>query len=90
MVQRLQQGAAVPESTQAVQAHGVEALEYVAILTMLRRTPVLLGEALDFLEARDDALLTGRPSGLRLGRCELGKLRSEFVKIGVTHSAPPP
>ena len=90
MIQRLQQGAAVREHAQTIQTHGVKALEYVTVFTVLRRTAVLFGEALDFLEARDDALLTGRPAALLLRRCELGKLRSEFVKIGVTHSVPPP
>lgn len=90
MVQRLQEGAAVRERAQAVQAHGVKALEYVAAFTVLRRTVVLLSKALDFLEARDDALLACRAAALLLGRSELGKLRGECVKIGVTHSVPPP
>ncbi len=57
---------------------------------MLRRTPVLLCEALDFLEASNDTLLAGWAAIFLLSRSELGKLRSEFVKIRVTHSVPPP
>nr|CUV46818.1 conserved protein of unknown function [Ralstonia solanacearum] len=57
---------------------------------MLRRMPVLLGEALDFLEASDDTLLAGWASILLLRWCELGQLCRQVVKIGVTHSAPPP
>ena len=57
---------------------------------MLRRAPVLLYEALDFLEASDDTLLAGWTSIFLLRWCELGQLRRQVVKIGVTHSAPPP
>ena len=57
---------------------------------MLRRTPVLLCEALDFLEASNDTLLAGWAAIFLLSRSELGKLRSEFVMIRVTLSVPPP
>ena len=54
----------------------------------LRRTPVLLGEALDFFEASDDTLLTGWACIILLRRCKFGQLCRQIVKIEVTHSAP--
>ncbi|EBA47266.1 hypothetical protein BURPS305_3300 [Burkholderia pseudomallei 305] len=57
---------------------------------MLRRTPVLLGEALDFLESGDDALFAGGASVFLFGRGKLGQLCRQVVKIGVTHNAPLP
>ena len=89
MVQRRQQGAAVLERAQAVEAHGVEPLEDVAVFPVLRGATVLLDEALDFLESGDDALLARRASALLLRHGELGKLFGQFVEVGVTHSAPP-
>ena len=41
---------------------------------MLRRTPVLLCEALDFLEASNDTLLAGWAAIFLLSRSELGQL----------------
>ena len=78
------------ERAQAVEPHRIKPLENVAVFAMLRRATVLLGEALDFLEAGDDALLVRRASALLLGLGKLGELRSEFVEIEVTHSGPPP
>ena len=52
MVQRRQQRAAFLQRAQAVEAHGIEPLEDVAVFAMLRGAAVLLDKALDLLEAR--------------------------------------
>ena len=89
MIQRRKQHAALRQSAQAIEANGVEPLEDVAVLSMLRGATVLLDEALNFLESGNDALLARRASARLLWRSEFGKLGGQFVKIGVTHSGPP-
>ncbi len=54
------------------------------------KEPVLLCEALDFLEAGNDTLLAGWAAIFLLRRSELGQLCRQVAKIGVTHSVPPP
>jgi hypothetical protein len=89
MVQRLKQGAAIGERPQAVEAHGIQPLEDVAVFPVLRSATVLLDKPLDFLEPGDDALLARRASALGFRRGELGKFRRQFVEVGVTHTDPP-
>jgi len=90
MVERLKKRSAFLKLTKAVETHGIEPLEDVAILSMLRSMTVLLDKALDFLESSDDALVArGAPTLLfRLG--EVVEFGAQFVKIEVTHSAPHP
>ena len=90
MVEGRQQRATVFKRAQPVEAHRVEPLEDVTVLAMLGSPAVLLHEALDFLEARDDPLLAwGAPDLLgRLG--EVGELVAQLVEVEVTHSDPRP
>jgi hypothetical protein len=82
MVEWRQQVAALCERPDSVQAHGVEAFEDVSVLAVLRRMAVLLDEALDVLEARDDPLLARRPARLLLGWREFRQCFGEFVEVG--------
>ena len=45
---------------QTIEAHGIEPLEDVAVFAMLRRASMLLDEALNLLEAGDDAFFARR------------------------------
>ena len=51
---------------------------------------VLLDKALDFLESRDDALLTRGAATLFLRLLEVGEFVAQFVQVKVAHSAPRP
>ena len=85
MVQRRKQGAALLKRAQAVEAHGIEPLEDVAIFPVLRRAAVLLDKSLDFLEAGDDALLARRASALLLRlRRQVVKFSAQFVEVEVS------
>ena len=86
MIEGRQQRAAVLKSAQPVETDGVEPLEDVAVLAVLGSVAVLLHEALDFLEPRDDPLLArGAPDLLRrLG--EVGQFVAQLVEVEVTHS----
>ena len=65
MVDLGNRSAAFRQGLDAVQTHGIEALEDVSILAMLRGTAVLLDKALNVLEPGDDALLPwGATAGL--------------------------
>jgi hypothetical protein len=64
MVQRRQQRTALLLRAKTVKPHGVEALEDIAIFAVQGRAPVLFDEALDVLEARDDAFLLRGASAL--------------------------
>ena len=88
VVERLQDRPALLERTQPVETHGVEPLEDVAVVAVLRRASVLIHEALDLLEARDDALLARRAPGRLLGLGEVGQRVGEFVEVDVSHSGP--
>lgn len=46
---------------------------------MLWRTPVLLGETLNFFKASNDSLVTSGPSALFPGRCKLSKIFSKII-----------
>ena len=86
MIQRREKRAAFLEGPQAVEAHGIEPLEDVAVFAVLRRTSVLLDEALDVLEPGDDALLARRAAALLLRRRELGQFVIQLVEVEITHS----
>ena len=62
MIQGCKQRAAFVQLAETVEAHGIQPLEDVAILAVLRGAAVLLDETLNFLEAGDDALLARRPA----------------------------
>ena len=64
MIEGLKQATAFRQLAQAIEAHGIQPLEDVAVLPVLRSTAVLLDESLDLLEAGDDALLARRPAAL--------------------------
>src|SRR3546814_20653084 len=51
------------QRAQAVEPHGVEPLENIPVLTVAGCGPVLIDEALDFLDTGDDALFARRSSG---------------------------
>ena len=80
--------AALLRFAHAVQSHGIEPLEYVALFAVTGRPAVLLHEPLDFLEACDDAFVLSGTSALLLFRGELGEFRCEIVKIEVSHNGP--
>jgi hypothetical protein len=61
-IHRLHQQPAFLQLPDAVEADGVEALEDVAVLAVLRRAALLVDEALDLLEAGDDPLLARGPA----------------------------
>src|SRR3954471_2002870 len=63
-VERPEKGSALLKRAKAVEPHGVHALEDVAVLAMLRGAAVLVEEALNLLEARDDPLLARRAPAL--------------------------
>ena len=92
MIDGGEQGEAVVQRSEAVETHGVEPLEDVAILPVLRRAAVLRDEPLNLLEAGDDPLLAGRPARLIL-RLDLdAKLfEQRIILVGeLSHSRPPP
>ena len=62
MIERLQQRPEFGKLAQAIETDGIEPLEDVSILAMLRRAAMLLDEALDLFKTRDDALLAVRPA----------------------------
>ena len=66
MVQRLKQRAAFRKLAQTIEAHGIQPLEDVAILPVLRSAAVLFDKTLNLLEAGDDALLARRAADLLL------------------------
>lgn len=90
LIEGCQKVPAVLLCTQAIEADGIQPLEDVAPLTMLRHAAVLLIEAHDILEARDDPFLLGRVGCLLLRcRSEIGKFACQFVEIIFTHSGLP-
>jgi hypothetical protein len=80
--------AAIFKGSQAVEANGVEPLEDVAVFPMHWGIAMGIDEALNFLEARDDALFAWRATALLFRLRELSQLVGQFVEGGVTHSAP--
>ena len=86
MVEWFEQRAALGKLAQAVEAHGVNPLENVPVLSMLGSTAVFLEESLDVLEARDDAFLARRPTARLFRRRELLEFRAQFVEVDLTHS----
>ena len=64
MVERHEQGAAFFLIAQAIQAHGIQALEDVFIIAVARRMAVLLNKTLNVFEAGNDALLARSAAGL--------------------------
>ena len=89
MVKRRKQGAAFLKRAQTVEAHGIQAFKDVAALPVLRGVAVLFDELLDFLKARNNALLARRAPALFLRLRKFGEFCGEFVEIRVTHSDPP-
>ena len=84
LVERGHQGATVRMGAQAVEAHGIEPLEDVAVFAVLRGAAVLLDEALDLLEPGDDALLARRAPALLLGCGELVEFGAQLVEVEVS------
>jgi hypothetical protein len=74
MIQRCEQCATLGKRAQAIKTDGVEALEDVPLLTMLRGAAMLRGESLNFLESGDDSFFLRRASALLLWRGKLGQL----------------
>jgi len=62
MVEGFKQGAAVGQLAKTIEAHRIQPLKDVAILSVLRDVAVLLDKTLNLLEARDDPLLARRPA----------------------------
>ena len=62
MIEGFKQGAAIVQLAQAIEAHGIQPLEDVAVFPVLRGAAVLFDEPLNLLEAGDDALLARRPA----------------------------
>ncbi len=60
-VQRLQHGPAIGQCPDPVQAHGIEAFEYVAVFAMHWRMAVFVDKALDIFKTGNDALFSGGP-----------------------------
>ena len=74
IVERRKQIAARLKRAEPVEAHGVQALENIAVLSVLRDAPMPFDEPLYLLEARDDALLAWRTPAFLLRLCKFGKL----------------
>ena len=70
---------------QAVEAHGIQPLENVAVFPMLRGAAVLLDKPLNLLESGDDALLARRAAALLLRLREVVQFASA-VRRGRGHS----
>ena len=85
MIERRKQRAAVLKRAQAIEAHGIEPLEDVAVFAVLRGAAVLLDEPLDLLEPGDDALLARRPAALLL-RLRRSRRVRRAVRRGRGHS----
>ena len=85
MIERREKGTALVQRAQAIEAHGIEPLEDVAILTVLRRATVLFDEPLNFLEARDDPFLARRAAALLFG-LERNRRVRRAVRRGRGHS----
>ena len=79
LIQANQKFTAVIKFTKPVKPHGIQALEDVPILAMLRRSAMLFEEPNDVFEPCNDALLAWRV-GARLGRLDLdSKFSKQFV-----------
>lgn len=85
-----EQGPAVFQSAQAVQPHGVEPLEDVAVIAVLRQAAVFLKEAFDILKPRDYALLARGVGGLLLlGGSKIRQFAGQFVMVNCHRNGPP-
>src|SRR3546814_2463469 len=60
MIKGFKKRPAFLQRAQAVEPHGVEPLENIPVLTVAGCGPVLIDDALDFLETGDDALFARR------------------------------
>ena len=74
-----EQGVKLGLLAQAIQPHGIQPLEDVAIFAVLGRAAMLLDEIDDVLEARDDPLLARRAPAARLGLDGYAELVEQFV-----------
>src|SRR5579883_1993458 len=93
MVEGFDHGAAIGQLAQAIKAHGIQALEDVAVLAVLWSAAMLFDEPLYLLETGDDPLLARRPARLllRLGLdAKLGEKRVILVGKALSHVPPPP
>ena len=86
MVERRKQGAVFLKRAHAVETHGIQTLENVAPLPVLRGASVLFNEPLYLLEASNNALLTRRSPALLPRLRKFCKFCGEFVEIRATNS----
>ena len=93
MVEKGQQRTVIVLLADTVKAHGIKALEDVAVLPMTGSAAMRINESLDLLEARDDALLARR-AACRLLRldddAELGEQGLVLVGEFLIHRPPRP
>ena len=92
MIERFKERLAFRNLAQPVEPHGVESLENIPVLAMAGRSPVLVDEALDFLETGNDALFARRAAGSL--PCfgvdtKLGKKGIVIFGELISHSPPP-
>ncbi|MGE4431434.1 MAG: hypothetical protein AB7E05_11910 [Sphingobium sp.] len=90
MIERAEKRTTIFRRAKAVEPHGIKALEYLAVFTVLRCAAMFIGETLDFFEPRDDAFFARAASDFLF---RLGKIRqfvAQAVKVKVTHSGPHP
>ena len=79
LVHARQQRAAILNLAQAIQPHGIEPLEDVALFAMLRRAAMLIVEFENIFKARDNPLLLRRIGARGLLLDADAKLREQFV-----------
>jgi hypothetical protein len=85
MVEGLKDCTAVLLRPQTIQPNGIEPLENITILAVLRQAAKLLDKALNVLEAGDDALFARRSPACLFRRLKFRQFRRQFVKVEVTH-----
>src|SRR5437763_1659029 len=79
MIEGFKQRAALLQRTKAIEAHCIQSLEDVVAFPVLRDVAMLFDEALNLLEAGDDALFARGPARLFL-RLDLD---AKFIEKGV-------
>jgi len=92
MIERFKHGAAIGQLAQTVEADGIQPLEDIAVLAVPWGAAVLLNETLNLLEARDDAFLARRATGLVLRlnlNAKLFEQRVILVGKAFSHALPP-
>src|SRR5215467_13469644 len=91
MIDGFKQSPAIIQLAKTIEAHGIQPLEDVTALSVLRRATVLLDEALYLFEPGDDSLFAGRLRLLASLDFDAEIFEKRVVLFGESsHARPPP